>query len=165
VGLDDAPAFGKADPDLALPAVNGTRVGCAVELHGDAGVVAAEGDDVEASDGAGETHGGAGFAEGFEFVGTIKVFGDTEAHHLGAAPEHGDEGVDIVRDESMFVAWVEGGEFGYDGWIVDGHWLVYAMGKSLRVGRICLPIAAETVWMGSLTTWLRRRRMATEQRM
>ena len=63
MGLDDAPAFGKAHPDLAL--ATASRV--AFELECDGGEVAAEGGDVEAGDGAGEACGGTGPAEGFEF--------------------------------------------------------------------------------------------------
>jgi len=101
------------------------------------------------------------FREGFEFAGAVEVFGHAEAHDLGGGPEHGYQGVDVVGYEGLFVARVEGGEFGDDGGVVDDHW----MGKSLRGGRICLAMAAETVWMGWFTTWLRRRRMATEHRM
>ena len=117
MGLDDAPAFGEADPDLALAAAGFA----AFEFESDAGEVAAEGGDVEAGDGAGQIGGGAGFAEGFEFFGTVEVFGDTEAHDLGAGPEHANEGVDVVGHEGGLVARVEGGEFDDDGGIVDGH--------------------------------------------
>ena len=117
MGLDDAPPFGEAHPDLAL-----TTVGrAAFELERDGGEVATEGGDVEAGDRTGEASGGARFAEGFELFGTVKIFADAEAHDLGPGPEHADEGVDIVGDEGLFVLRVEGGEFGDDGGIVDGH--------------------------------------------
>jgi len=84
-------------------------------------VVFAEGDDVEARDGAGKTLGGTGFAEGFDLVDAVEIFGHAEAHDLGRGPEHVGEGVDIVVDQSRFVHGVEGGEFGYGRGIVDGH--------------------------------------------
>jgi hypothetical protein len=117
VGLHDAPAFGEADPDLALTAA----CRAAFELEGDGGEVAPEGGDVEAGDGAGEACGGARFAEDLEFFGAVEVFGDTEAHDLGAGPEHADEGIDVIGDEGLLVVRVEGCEFGDDGGVVDGH--------------------------------------------
>ena len=125
VGLDDAPAFGEADPDLALTAAGSA----AFELEGDGCEVAAEGGDLEAGDSAGEPGGGAGFAEGFEFFGAVEIFGDTEAHDLGAGPEHADEGVDVVGDECLLVLRVEGGEFGDDGGVVDGHVIKFEKGR------------------------------------
>ena len=117
VGLDDSPAFGEAHPDLALA----TASGAALELERDGGEVAAEGGDVEARDGAREAGRVTGFAEGFEFFGTVEVFGDTEAHDLRVGPKHADEGVDVVGDEGLLVLRVESGEFGDDGGIVDDH--------------------------------------------
>ena len=117
MGLDDAPAFGEADPDLALTAAGRA----AFELERDGGEVAPEGGDVEAGDRTGEACGGARFAEGFEFFGAVEIFRDPEAHDLGPGPEHADEGVDVVGDEGLLVLRVERGEFGDDGGIVDGH--------------------------------------------
>ena len=109
MGLDDAPAFGEADPDLGLAAADRAVGRGALEFEGDGGEVAAEAGDVQAGDGTGQVGRGAGFAEGFEFGGAVEVFADAEALDLISGPEHFDEGGDVVGDEGGLVAGVEGG--------------------------------------------------------
>src|ERR1700761_3322868 len=107
---DDAPAFGQADPALALSAADGTAGvagGSAFEFERDAGEVAAKADDLEANDGAREIGGGASFAEGFELIGAVEIFTDAEAHDLRAGPKHGDEGVNVIGHQRLFVAGIE----------------------------------------------------------
>ncbi len=79
VGLDDAPTFGEADPDLGLAAADEAVGGVAFELQGDAAVVGAEGDDLHADLSAGEADRGAGLAEGFYLFGAVEVFAGAEA--------------------------------------------------------------------------------------
>ena len=137
---DDPPADGKTNPDLALAAADGAVGGFALELQGDAGEVLAEADNFEALDGAGQVRGRAAFAKGFELFVAVEVFGDAEAHDFGGGPEHGDQRLDIVCDEGLFVAGVEGLEFGEYVGLVDDH-----EGKSWRGGRIFLLMDALTV--------------------
>ncbi len=161
---DDAPSLRQPDPRLALPAA-GDTFGCIpFKFKGDAGEIVTEADDFQPLYSAGEVGGGAGFAKGFEFVVAVEVFGDAEAHDLGRGPEHGYQGFYIVRDERLFVAWVELSQFGeHFGQVhflgLNGHT------KSSLSGRMLLLIAPLTVYMGSFTTWLRRNLRATLHRM
>jgi hypothetical protein len=72
-----------------------------------------------------------------------------------------DERVGVVGDESLLVGGLERLQFCDDFRIVDGH----RIGNKFLSGRIDLLMAALMVWTGSLTTWLRRRRIATLERM
>lgn len=122
VGGYDSPAFGQANPDLTLASVDCLSVFAgAFEFECDAAVVGAEGDDVQAFDGAGKADRGAGLAEGFKLFEAVEVFRDSEAHDFGRVPKHCGEGFDVIGDERGFVVGVEGGELGDGGGVVDGH--------------------------------------------
>jgi hypothetical protein len=65
----------------------------------------------------------------------------------------------VIVDEGGFGARIKLSELAYDCGTVDEHQ------KRRLSGRICLAMDALTVIMGSFTTWLRRRCMATLHKM
>ena len=159
MGSDDAPTFRQANPGLTLAAVSNATRGESREFDGDFSEVVAEGEDVEAVDGAGEVGGRASFAECDDLFDSVEILGGAEADRVRRGPEHGDQPFDLVGNEGGFVAAIELGEFADDSGIVDEHQ------KRRLSGRMLFAMAALTVIMGSFTTWLRRRCMATLHRM
>ena len=100
---DDAPAFGKANPGLALASTNGPIVGEAREFQRDLAEVVAERSDVETVDGASKVCGRPAFAEGDDFIDTVQVFSRAKSDGMRRDPEHRDERFDVVVDECGFV--------------------------------------------------------------
>src|SRR5579859_1516812 len=163
---NDSPSIGKTHPGLALSAARYSLGGISFKFNGNAGKIASEAHDFKPCDGAHQVVRRSRFAKGFQLFVAVQIFRHTEAHDLRRGPEHGYQGVNIICDERLFVARIELAKFGdYFGKVyflrTDCHTVV----KSSRWGRICLLMAALTVYIGSLTTWLSRNLSATLHRM
>ncbi len=155
----DPPALGQANPGLTLAAACDTTGSEAREFERYFSEVVTKGENVEPVDGAREVGRRAAFAESGDFFYAVEVLGGPEANRMGRSPEHGDQRRNVVGNEGGFVSGIELGQLFDDGGIVDEHQ------KRRLSGRMFFAMDALTVIMGSLTTWLRRRCMATLQRM
>jgi len=152
----NTPTLGKSHPDLALPSVDSSSVHLARELQRDAADIAPKCNYVESVYGACKVYRRAALAEVRDFLKSVQTFRSTEAQSMLGIPEHRNESLGIVRDQSRLIFGIESGQFGDDFRIVDDR-----SQNSFLSGRTRLGMAALTVNMGSLTTWLRRRFMAT----
>src|ERR1700735_2845906 len=101
---DDAPAFRKANPGLALASPNDSIVRGAGKFQRDLAKVLAERGDVETVNGASEVDRRPPFADGDDFLDAVEVLGCAEADRMGRGPEHRDEGFDLVVDKRCLVA-------------------------------------------------------------
>lgn len=115
MGLDDAPALGKPDPRLALTATClPRRAACRnpLKLQRNAGKIVAEARNVETSNRPRQVGGRARFAKGLQFLGSIEVLRDSEAHDLRAGPEHFHQFFHIVRDLRLLALRIERAQLG-----------------------------------------------------
>ena len=157
VGENDAPSLSEAGPGLALPAA--CDLACCVPLEGnrDAGEVFAERDDLEPCDGARQVGRRTAFAKRLDLFDSIERLGGPKPRRVRGGPEHIDQGLDVVGDEGLFVARIEFAQLGYGGRVIDEN----GVQNIFRVGSTHFGMTAQTVIMGSFTTWLMRSFIAT----
>ena len=157
VGENDAPSLSEAGPGLALPAAFDLACGVPLEGNRDAGEVFAECDDLEPCNGARQVGWRSALAKRLDLFDSVQCLRGTEARDVGRGPEHGDQGLDIVGDERLFVPRIEFAQLGYGVGVIDLH----VAQNIFRVGSTHLGMAAQTVIIGSFTTWLMRSFIAT----
>ena len=157
MGKNDAPSLWKADPGLALAAASDMAFDVPLEGYRDAGNVFAERDNLQPLDGSRQVNWGTRFAKRFNLADPVETLSRAKARDKGRRPEHADQGLYIVRDQGLLVAGIEFAQLGNSFRVVDHH-----NGQNIfLVGSTHLGMAALTVIMGSLTTWLIRNFMAT----
>ena len=157
VSENNAPSFSQTSPCLALPAARDLACDIALEGNRDTGKVLAEGDDLEPCDGARQVSRRTAFAKRLDLFDSIERLGGPKPRHVRGGPEYGDQGLDVVGDEGLFVARIEFAQLGYGVGVIDQH----VAQNIFRVGSTHLGITAQTVIIGSFTTWLMRSFIAT----
>jgi hypothetical protein len=118
---NDAPSLSKTGPCLALPAARDLARDIALEGYRDAGKVLAERDDLKPCDGARQVGWRSAFAKRLNLFDSIQCLGGPEPRDVGRGPEHGDQGLDVVGNEGLFVTRIEFPQFGYGGGVIDQH--------------------------------------------
>ena len=161
MGGDNPPTFRQARPQLALPSLDQSSVRLTLELQRNAAELASEGDYVQPADGASQIRRVTALAEGCDFIDAVEIFRDAETCGMGRGPEQAHERFDVVADEGGFVPRIEFLQLRDGLRVVDLHVWCAPVQKSFRCGSTCLGSDALTVNMGSFTTWLKRRFMAT----
>ena len=108
----NSPSLREAHPHLALSAEDLAFGRLAFKFESNAGEIASKTHNIQPFYGTRKIGGWPAFPEGFQFLVAVEIFGDSEAHYLGRSPEHGDQRIDIVQDQRLFIARIEFPQFG-----------------------------------------------------
>lgn len=119
MGADDLPAFGSANPSLALPSSFARCL--ALKLSICRGEVAPVGRDGGVAEAAIESEGGTVAAKLSDRIVAIQIFGCAVADRVGTLPEELIQHGNIIAHKSGFVALECLGHFGNDIRKIDFH--------------------------------------------
>ena len=158
---NDAPSLRKTGPCLALPAARDLARDVPLEGYGDAAKVLTKRDDLDPRDRTRQVGWRAAFAKRLDLLDPVVGLGGAEARDIRGGPEHADESLDVVGNQGLLVTRIKFAQLGYCRGVIDLH----VAQNIFRVGSTHLGKTAQTVIIGSFTTWLMRSFMATLQRM
>jgi len=154
---NDAPSLRKTGPCLALPAARDLARDVPLEGYGDAAKVLTKRDDLDPRDRTRQVGWRAAFAKRLDLLNPVQRLAGAKTRHVRRGPEHADQGTDVVRNQGLLVARIEFAQLGYCRGVIDLH----VAQNIFRVGSTHLGKTAQTVIIGSFTTWLMRSFIAT----